>query len=178
MVEGMWSASRDFSESLLGLTASWSSISEGLSAWSGLKIDTLKQIAASIEVLDPSTTMNWGMGPVKTADVSVLEPQMQMALRESLERISGFGKLDPDWDSYGGKNPTTEALSAASQYLQTLVSEFWPSVGNRALPFWVSPLPNGGIQLEWREPKSELEVEVGPEGKTELLAADGPWPRC
>jgi len=36
-------------------------------------------------------------------------------------------------------------------------------------PYFVAPLPYGGVQLEWREPGREIEIEIAPDGTLAYL---------
>ena len=101
--------------------------------------------------------------------MATVHHDIQTALAPMVQRIAGFAKLEPDWDSYGAAAPTPEALEVATQCLRVLVDTYAPTAGDKALPFWVSPLPNGGVQLEWRGPTAELEVEIGPLGQLGFL---------
>lgn len=56
-----------------------------------------------------------------------------------------FADLKEDWDSYGAKQITPEAIKAA-----------------KAL--WFVPLPNGGIQVEAHLAGGEIEFEINPDG--------------
>jgi hypothetical protein len=92
--------------------------------------------------------------------IDLLPPQLRDELAAVHERISGFAALEPDWDSYGAERPSASAIRTAQQVLDDLVILYARRFGEKALPFWASPLPSGGVQFEWRAPASELELEV------------------
>lgn len=54
--------------------------------------------------------------------------------------------LKPDWDSYGGREITPEAI-------KTIKS------------FHTVPCSSGGIQLEIHQDHFDIEIEIGPDGK-------------
>src|SRR4051812_38081381 len=105
--------------------------------------------------------------------VDLLASQLRDDLASVHERISGFAALEPDWDSYGAERPSTNAIRTARQVLDDLVILYARRFGEKALPFWASPLPGGGVQLEWRAPAAELEVEVDANGRLAFLLQRG-----
>lgn len=112
---------------------------------------------------------------VSNDPVEVFTPQFEENLAAVHRRISGFADLAPDWDSYGAERPSPEAIRAAQHYLDDLVDLFAWRFGEKVLPFWTSPLPSGGVQLEWRAtaPELELEVEVHADGRLAFLLQRG-----
>jgi len=110
---------------------------------------------------------------VSKDQVDQLTPQLRDDLASVHERISGFAALEPDWDSYGAERPSTNAIRTARQVLDDLVILYARKFGEKALPFWASPLPSGGVQLEWRAPTAELEVEVDAKGRLAFLLQRG-----
>lgn len=112
------------------------------------------------------------------SDVSTLQHQVEADLAPTIQRIAEFSALETDWDSYGGKPPTARALDTAARSLRFLVGFLAPIVGKRALPFWVSPLPSGGVQLEWRSPAAGLEVEIDSRGNLAYLYQSGHGPNA
>ena len=121
---------------------------------------------------DPSAgTMRWTM--LSNDDVDVLTLQFRDDLAALRKRISGFADLEPDWDSYGADSPSAEAIRVAQHYLDDLVELYAWHFGDRVLPFWAAPLPSGGVQLEWRAPAAELEIEVDSNGRLAFLLQKG-----
>jgi hypothetical protein len=110
--------------------------------------------------------------------VDLLTPQFRDDLASVHERIAGFTALGPDWDSYGAACPSANAIQTARHVLDDLVILYARQFEDKVLPFWVSPLPSGGVQLEWRAPTSEfeLEVEVHPNGRLAFLLQRGRGP--
>lgn len=63
--------------------------------------------------------------------------------------------LQPDWNSYGGKPITEEAIAGMKKLLKLL-----------STPGWVVPLSDGGLQIEWHgKDDFDVEIEIGPDGK-------------
>jgi hypothetical protein len=91
----------------------------------------------------PTRTMSCAM--VSKNQVDLLTPQFRDELTSIHERISGFATLTPDWDSYGTARPSARAIRIAQQVLDDLVVLYARQFGEKVLPFWASPLPNGGV---------------------------------
>ena len=89
-------------------------------------------------------------------------------------RLAELARLEPDWDSYGGFPPTDRAVADAASIMRTAFDRFGRTAGERAIPYGVFPIADGGIQLEWHGPSSELELNVGPEGGLSFLVIEHP----
>lgn len=89
-------------------------------------------------------------------------------------RLAELARLEPDWDSYGGFPPTDRAVADAASIMRTAFNKFGPTAGERAIPYGVFPIADGGVQLEWHGPSSELELNVGPEGGLSFLVIEHP----
>ena len=93
-------------------------------------------------------------------------------LRPSIERLAEFAALSPNWDSYGGLPSTPRAVSTATELL-VLLADHLPNLNpDRLVPYAVAPISDGGVQLEWRGPQLEIEVELGPLGRLGYLLID------
>lgn len=68
-------------------------------------------------------------------------------------------ELGENWDSYGASPITPESVAGAER-VANVVGKWEP----RAVP-----TPNGGVQLEWTVDGVDLEIEIGPDGKTDCL---------
>ena len=86
----------------------------------------------------------------------------------AIDRVADLSRLEDDWDSYGSVPLSSVAVSAA-QNLLTLFAQNYRVPPSAILPFHISPIPGGGIQLEWHFEKSELEVNVGSDGTFSYL---------
>jgi hypothetical protein len=84
-------------------------------------------------------------------------------LDATIKRIAQFADLDPDWDSYGGDPPSPVARAEASRWVEIVADLFGARAGDRAVPYSVAPLADGGVQLEWRGRNGVVELEVGPD---------------
>jgi hypothetical protein len=85
-------------------------------------------------------------------------------LATACQRLAELAVLEADWDSYGADPPTDLAIMTARQVLQAVAKRLVSAAGADPAPYFIAPVPTGGVQLEWTGPASEIEVEVGPEG--------------
>lgn len=101
--------------------------------------------------------------------VSSLEDQLahlthgQHLLRHVQETLDEIARLEDDWDSYGARRPTAAAISAAHILLGQLWDDLGYRVDERATPWAIAPLADGGVQIEWRSTDSAIEVEIDPD---------------
>lgn len=96
-----------------------------------------------------------------------------VTLRPTIERLAEFAALSPGWDSYDGLPSTPRAVSTATELL-VLLADHLPSLQpDRMVPFAVTPIADGGVQLEWRGSRQQIEVEVGPTGELGYLSIEG-----
>jgi hypothetical protein len=97
----------------------------------------------------------------RIARVAVL-PQVAS---KTLEVLETFRELPADWDSYGALPITATALRQATEFLTAFQES--PRVDRsslEAVPYVIAPVPNGGIQIEWRRRSGSLEMEIQPDG--------------
>ncbi len=83
------------------------------------------------------------------------------------ETVTSFHHLDDNWDTYGGRPTTKLAVQAALSILDGV--SHVPATATEVLPFHTAPLGNGGLQLEWRQGRDALEIEIGNTGVLNVL---------
>ena len=82
----------------------------------------------------------------------------------ALSRIVEMAKLTADWDGEGGEPPTAEAVAAAC-FLIEAVAEHRQQQGHVGdPPTTSSPIPDGGLQIEWRGPAARIDVQANADG--------------
>lgn len=81
-----------------------------------------------------------------------------------VKKCAEFLRLEPDWDSYGGKPVNFITVQAAIAFLARVVDRFGGSLGAKAIPLHVAPLSDGGIQYEWMQGDNGIEIEIHPDG--------------
>lgn len=80
-----------------------------------------------------------------------------------VKKSAEFLRLEPDWDSYGGKPVNLITVQAAIAFLARVVDRFGGSLGAKAIPLHVAPLSDGGIQYEWMQGDNGIEIETHPD---------------
>lgn len=96
-------------------------------------------------------------------------PKLVNRTRSPAERLDELSRLEPDWDSYGGLPPSSEALASARALLRVILAPKRNGAGSRITPFSIVPIADGGVQLEWRGARADLELNVGPDGALSYL---------
>lgn len=79
-----------------------------------------------------------------------------------LETLTNLARLQDNWDGYGSPPLRPVALKGAIHVL--LASD----IENPPAPY-VGPVTGGGVQMEWRTPTRELELEILPDGSVEYV---------
>lgn len=89
--------------------------------------------------------------------------------RMDLERLRLLGE---DWDTYGGHPPTENALATARAVLNYVESVFGGVAMEATKPYFVGPLPNGGVTVEWRKGEDQLGIDVEPTGQLGYIVVE------
>lgn len=89
--------------------------------------------------------------------------------RQAIQKAVSFGKLAPNWDSYGSNAPNMAVTQAAFQFLRDVPREDLP------IPLIV-PVSGGGLHFEWTVGHRELEVAIDPNGSIEMLRVQDGMP--
>jgi hypothetical protein len=76
-------------------------------------------------------------------------------LPDAAHRIAQFGALPPNWDGSNSPTIAPNVITTAIEILQRLAPA-------RAMSL-ASPVPGGGVQLEWHLADRYLEIEVLPD---------------
>lgn len=105
------------------------------------------------------------------------EPDAQLA--ELQKDLIALGTLETDWDSYGGLVPSETTIAQASHIMRPISQLLLKYIGDLGLPS-VSPMPDGGIDLEWSDSSrtgSAISVLVSPDSSLSyfkrLRSSDG-----
>lgn len=87
-------------------------------------------------------------------------------------KLDELARLEPDWDSYGAQRISAIAINQANRLLLDATRHYlelgYPEV-SRVKPWFIAPLADGGIQIEWRSDSGSMEVEIGGDGRVEYL---------
>ncbi|WP_419551427.1 hypothetical protein [Candidatus Poriferisodalis sp.] len=81
------------------------------------------------------------------------------------QRLRGFLELPENWNGYGEQRINHRAVNGALGLLESLGPHIAKPIA--------SPLPDGGVQMEWIRDRFELEVEVRAGMPLALFFVDG-----
>jgi len=77
--------------------------------------------------------------------------------RRALQSLYEVSSLPEDWDSYGSRPPTEEAIECAKRLIVQIDRDSF-------LQPRITPISGGGVQLAWHSGIRELEIEISPSG--------------
>ena len=90
-----------------------------------------------------------------------------------MQLLAELEHLGRNWDGYGAEPVTILAISRARELIRMAASRCGQLVGAAIRPDGVSPLVDGGVQVEWSGSRSRIEVEVGPGGDLRCILDHG-----
>ena len=102
-------------------------------------------------------------------NVTVRPPEMAAAFRQ----IDALARLPENWDSYGGRSIQANAVESARSVLNLLSEASLDRPEAPTTPYHIAPMPNGGLQIEWRHQRKSFELWIDPAGTLSALVADG-----
>lgn len=80
-------------------------------------------------------------------------------------QLNGLLRLDAGWDGGAADPVSMEAVNSVVAIVGQISSDL-------AVPPFVFPLPDGGLQIEWHAGRESVEIEVDGEGAAHLLVTD------
>ncbi len=92
----------------------------------------------------------------------LLEGSWAKAARERLKQLSN---LPENWNGYGSPTIHTDVIEHALSLLSELAKMGMPEPK-------IVPVSGGGIQFEWMQPMSEVEIEILPDKSIQYLVED------
>ncbi|MGH9844808.1 MAG: hypothetical protein ACREEM_39330 [Blastocatellia bacterium] len=95
-------------------------------------------------------------------------------LGATLVKLHQFTELKANWDSYGAEPIANTAIITAHKLIAEAILHFPDTHGMRAVPYDTGPLPTGGLQVVWKGPLAELEVDINSEGRFGYLMIVNP----
>lgn len=98
------------------------------------------------------------------------------SLLPARQRIAEIARLEQNWDGEDGDPPTAAAVAAACFLIEAL-AERREREGRAGIPPTTSsPIPDGGMQVEWRGPAARIDVQANPDGSYGYLVKWGAGP--
>jgi hypothetical protein len=95
-----------------------------------------------------------------------------LGISAAIHQLDEFRDLPPDWNSYGAEPIPEDAIEVARDLLGAVALRY-SDRPDLATPYVVGPIPYGGVQIEWRRPGREIEIEVGPRDYLAYLKIEG-----
>jgi len=96
----------------------------------------------------------------------------QLSLAPIFERLKELAQLKADWDSYGAEPVSSVALVATFELLDAVKERLSRKV-RESLPQFIAPLADGGLQLEWKGQRGDIEVKIDPIGNFSYVLLEG-----
>lgn len=141
-------------------------------------LDDLEVPAQTARSFGVNPTANLSQSPVTGTWYPVPKPSFH-DLQVSFQRLKSLSELESDWDSYGAEPISSSSIHLALQFLVVLRNVFAGisneksnGLSQKIEPYAIIPVPNGGVQLEWRGSTKDLELEVEPTGVFSYLLID------
>lgn len=88
-------------------------------------------------------------------------------------QIKALARLPEDWDSYGALAVQPCALDLAHRVLKVVSDALLDRPDAQLAPYHIAPMPNGGLQIEWRKGARSFELWIDPHGKLGALIVNG-----
>jgi hypothetical protein len=95
---------------------------------------------------------------------------MEQWRSEAIQKVIGFGKLAPNWDSHGSQAPSLAVRQTAIELLMKVPSS-WPLPTPR-----IVPSSGGGYHVEWSHGNRDLEISIEPDCQVEALRVENGVP--
>lgn len=110
------------------------------------------------------------LAQVNSSSPSVLnrpDPTLE-ALADAIQTIFAFSVLEEDWDSYGGIPPSDDARICATRFVLEIAESLPAALSHH---HDITPVPDGGIQIEWTTEVGHIEFEFEESGSVFILSA-------
>lgn len=88
------------------------------------------------------------------------------SLVPSMQQLRDLAVLKANWDGEGAEPLSQRAVADAALLAVEIEEQF------RISPCFVSPIPDGGVQIEWEGSARRLEVIIAPDGELAALLID------
>lgn len=106
--------------------------------------------------------------PPETPPIEVGTPE-SASLLTAFDRIAEMARLPADWDREGAEAPTASAVAATCVLIEAVAADQERRGGRRLAPTTSSPIPDGGLQVEWEGPSARIDVQANRDGSYGFL---------
>jgi hypothetical protein len=113
--------------------------------------------------------------PVQAAGGAVAGTD-SVPLLSSLERIREMASLPADWDADGAESPTAVSVATACYLIEAVAWVQERQGHGRVAPTTSSPIPDGGLNVEWDGPDARAAIQANPDGTLGYLIRWGLGP--
>lgn len=100
------------------------------------------------------------------------------SLLPAFRRIREMAELPPNWDAEGADPPTPQAVAAALYLIEAMAERQHARGLGLTLPSTSSPIPDGGLQVEWQGRNAHIDVQANPDGSYGFLVKWGTGPEA
>ena len=107
--------------------------------------------------------------PVAVGSIVTSHP----SLLPAIGRIAEMAKLPANWDGEGADPPTASAVAAACYLIEAVPAHGTRHACERVPPATSSPIPDGGLQIEWKGRHARIDVQANPDGSYGYLVKWG-----
>lgn len=104
-----------------------------------------------------------------TANASIPVGGMEQWRLEAIQKVIGFSRLPPNWDSHGSEAPTRAVRTTAIDLLLNVPGELFPKPR-------IVPVSGGGYYFEWSVGHRELEISIEPDCHINALRVEHGMP--
>jgi len=111
-----------------------------------------------------SHELNWSADVGKTIESAARAfPPLIPSTADDYRQVEELLLLGPDWNSYGAA-PISETAAEHAKTIMYRVAWSAAKRAREARPYYIGPIPTGGVQLEWRGGDGrEIRLEVRPD---------------
>lgn len=89
-----------------------------------------------------------------------------------IRQIAALKQLRTGWNGYQAQPITGIAIDVACHLIRLIAKQHWFTAQEKTFPNVIVPVPNGGVQFEWRRATRELEVGIDPDGTLSYLSIE------
>jgi hypothetical protein len=104
-----------------------------------------------------------------------IRPQILSEVNSQLEIVKSYAQK-PNWDSYEAYPVSDETFGRARDLVLKIIDSSEEENAVVLRPYDISPVPTGGIYLEWRKENERLLVDLKPSGEFTYLRTKGQKP--
>lgn len=110
-------------------------------------------------------TPDWPRRTAQWIPVTSVMDEAASWSRSARDRVQALARLEENWNTYGSPAISPEAVSEALKLLTDIARLGMPEPK-------IVPVSGGGLQMEWANGRSEIEIEIFPDKSIQYLLVD------